>query len=118
MTRYANSGQPWSDDPAQGIVGELYDEISRDLGTDGPITTFGHPDETRVGHLVEDDGGYDAHAHPDYLAEDSGDLEDLSAEELAMHFVSEDDLAAETDGLEDGEDPGMSPGLRARLRDA
>ena len=110
MTDHGKSGQSWNDDPAQGVVGELYAEISRELGTDGPADTFGHPDETLVGHLVEEDGGVDAHAEADYLAADSHDLEDLSAEERAMHYVDEADLL-------DDADPDLTPEAKARLDD-
>jgi hypothetical protein len=78
------------EDPANDVVQELYNEISADLGTDGPAETFGHPDENVVGRLVEEDEG----AHPDVTAEalatDSHDTSDLSAEEAAIHLVRED----------------------------
>ena len=78
------------EDPANDVVEELYNEISADLGTDGPTETFGHPKENVVGRLVEEDEG----AHPDVTAEalatDSHDTSDLSAEEAAVHFVRED----------------------------
>jgi len=108
MTEYTKSGQSWSEDPAQGVVGELFAEISRELGTDGPADTFGHPDESLVGHLVEDDRGADAHAEPDFMASDSHDVEDLSAEERAMHYVDGDDLL-------DDEDPDLTPTTKAEL---
>jgi hypothetical protein len=110
MTQYTNSGQSWADDPAQGVVGELFDEISRELGTDGPAATFGHPDESLVGHLVEDDQGVDAHEQPDFIAADSHDVEDLSAEERAMHYVDDEDLLAD-------DDPDLTPEAKARLGD-
>ena len=78
------------EDPADDVVQELYNEISADLGTDGPAETFGHPAENVVGRLVEKDEG----AHPDVTAEalatDSHDISDLSAEEAAIHLVRED----------------------------
>jgi hypothetical protein len=110
MTEYTSSGQKWLDDPAQGVVGELYAEISRELGTDGPADTFGHPDESAVGHLVEDDHGSEEHHESDVLASDSHDLEDLSAEERAMHLVDPDDL-------DDEADPDLAADARARLDD-
>jgi hypothetical protein len=110
MTEYTSSGQKWVDDPAQGVVGELFAEISRELGTDGPVDTFGHPDETVVGHLVEDDHGANDHPEPDVLASDSHDLEDLSAEERAMHIVDPRDL-------EDDADPDLAAEAKTRLDD-
>ncbi len=110
MTEYTSTGQKWLDDPAQGVVGELYAEISRELGTDGPADTFGHPDESAVGHLVEDDHGVDRHADSDLLASDSHDLEDLSIEERAMHLVDPDDLT-------DDADPDLASDARASLDD-
>ncbi len=64
--------------------------MSEELGTDGPSETFGHPDESRVGHLVEEDEGCASDETPETIAHDSHDVEDLAAEELAMHYVEED----------------------------
>lgn len=92
MTQYERSGQPWRDDPAAQLVDELYQDISEELGTEGPAETFGNGDRFRVGHLVEDDEGYLVDETSDVIAHDSRDTEDLAAEELAMHIVdSEDD---------------------------
>lgn len=91
MTDYERSGQPWRDDPAATLVNELYHHISEELGTDGPQETFGHGDLTHVGHLVEDDEGAHTDETSDVIAHDSYDTEDLAAEELAMHYVDEDD---------------------------
>lgn len=79
------------DDPAQDVVDELYHAVSEELGTDGPAETFGHPDENVVGRLVEEDEGVRADHTSEVLALDTHDIEDLSAEEAAMHLVSEED---------------------------
>lgn len=97
MTDYENSGQPWKDDPAAELIDAYYHHISEELGTEGPEETFGHPDESRVGHLVGDDEGVRRDDTPESVAFDSHDVEDLAAEELAMHYV--DDIGDE--GTED-----------------
>lgn len=90
MTDYERSGQPWKDDPAADLIGAYHHHISEELGTDGPEETFGHPDETRVGHLVEDDEGVRSDETAESIAFDTHDTEDLSSEELAMHYVDEE----------------------------
>lgn len=94
------------DDPAQDVVEELYHELSEELGTDGPAETFGHPREDVVGRLVEEDEGARADRTSEVLALDTHDLEDLTAEEAAMHMVSED------------EDEERDPSLTRRAREA
>jgi hypothetical protein len=88
MSRHRNGR---FEDPAQEVVRELYQEISEELGTDGPAETFGHPDESVVGRLVEEDEGVHADVTAEALAFDSHDVEDLSAEEAAIHLVPEDE---------------------------
>ena len=56
MTDYERSGQPWKDDPATDVISAYHGHVSEELGTDGPLETFGHPDESRVGHLLDDHG--------------------------------------------------------------
>jgi hypothetical protein len=90
MTDYERSGQRWKDDPATDLIDAYHNHVSEELGTDGPAETFGHPDESRVGHLVEDDEGVRSDDTPETIAHDSHDLEDLAVEELAMHYVDED----------------------------
>ncbi|MEI7780119.1 MAG: DUF5709 domain-containing protein [Actinomycetes bacterium] len=98
MTRYDRTTPTWREDPAHDVVDELLHEVSEELGTDGPEETFGHPDESVVGRLVDDDEGSHPHRNAEATAWDSHDKVDLSAEEAAMHFVdldAEDDLEAE-----------------------
>lgn len=94
MTEYERSGQAWKDDPANDVIDAFHHHVSEELGTDGPSETFGHPDESRVGHLVDDDEGVRPDVTPESIAHDSGDLEDLAIEELAMHYVDEDSEAS------------------------
>ena len=97
MSRHKSEKQTWGDDPAGAVVDELYADISRELGTDGPEETFGHPDESQVGHLVEDDHGMGPHDDHNYIASDSHDVIGLSAEEQAMHVMTDEELEAELD---------------------
>ncbi len=100
MTEYERSpGLLKRDDPAADLVEAYHHHVSEELGTDGPEATFGHPDEARVGHLVGDDEGVRADETPELIAHDSHDLEDLAAEELAMHYV--DDESATSLGNDD-----------------
>lgn len=84
-------GREKFDDPAQDVVEELFHAVSEELGTDGPAETFGHPAETVVGRLVEEDEGVRPDVTSEVLALDTHDLEDLTAEEAAMHMVTEED---------------------------
>jgi hypothetical protein len=101
MTDYERSGQPWKDDPASELIDVYHHDISEELGTDGPEETFGHPDESRVGHLVEEDEGVRSDETAEVIAFDTHDTEDLAAEELAMHYVDEepDRLPGDNDDL-------------------
>lgn len=108
MTDYERSGQPWKDDPAAELIDAYYHHVSEELGTDGPTETFGHPDDGLVGHLVGDDEGVLPDVVPESIAHDSHDLEDLAAEELAMHYVDEESEAR-------GDDDDLPGYLRARL---
>jgi Family of unknown function (DUF5709) len=99
MTDYERSGQPWKDDPAAELIGAYHHDISEELGTDGPEETFGHPDESRVGHLVEEDEGFRPDVTPESIAHDSHDIEDLSSEELAMHYVDDEESLLDDDDL-------------------
>lgn len=91
MTDYERSpGQPWKDDPAGDLIDAYHHHVSEELGTDGPEETFGHPDEATVGHLVGDDEGVRRDETRESIAHDSHDVQDLAAEELAMHYVDDD----------------------------
>ena len=107
MSRRGNKAK--ANDPAQAVVDELYTELSRELGTDGPVETFGHPDENVVGRLVEEDEGVHEDTTAEALATDSHDTTDLTAEEAAVHFVS--------DGGEEQRDGSLTPAVRRELED-
>lgn len=106
MSRRGNKAK--ANDPAREVVEELYTELSRELGTDGPVETFGHPDENVVGRLVEDDQGVNGDVTAEALATDSHDTTDLTAEEAAVHFVDESDEQRDTS---------ISAAVRQELRD-
>mgnify|MGYP003572804908 FL=1 len=106
MTRHHKSR---IDDPAEEVVQELYHELSEELGTDGPPETSGHPDESVVGRLVEEDEGAHPHVVAEALALDSHDTEDLSAEEAAVHMVPDDE--------EGQRDPDLTRSVRRTLED-
>jgi hypothetical protein len=106
MSRHRNGR---FEDPAEDVVQELYHDISEELGTDGPAETFGHPDENVVGRLVEEDEGVRPDVTSEVLAFDSHDVEDLSAEEAAVHFVPEDES--------ENSDPELTRSVRRALED-
>lgn len=97
MTDYERSpGQQWKDDPAVELIDAYHHHVSEELGTDGPEETFGHPDESLVGHLVDDNPPLRDDT-AEALAHDTHDVEDLAVEELAMHYVDEDSEPEQTD---------------------
>lgn len=96
---FESTGQKWKDDPANGTADELLNELSEELGTDGPAETFGHPDESVVGRLVEDDQGAGPDLTSEAIAYDTHDAEGLSAEEAAIHFVDESQIDTEQSDL-------------------
>ena len=109
MRDYERSGQPWKDDPAAELIEVYHSDISEELGTDGPEETFGHPDESRVGHLVGEDEGVRRDETAEVIAFDTHDTEDLAVEELAMHYVEDE---AEPSA---GDDDDLPEELRAAL---
>ncbi|MCH9816227.1 MAG: hypothetical protein K0U64_07205 [Actinomycetia bacterium] len=105
MSRRGKKAQ--ADERGSEVVEELYTELSRELGTDGPVETFGHPDENVVGRLVEDDEGAGPDNTSEALATDSHDTTDLTAEESAVHFVPDSD--------ETERDPSLTRAARREL---
>ena len=106
---FEGTGQKWVDDPANAVIDRIQEEFSDELGTDGPEETFGHPDESVVGRLVEDDAGTGPDLTREAVAHDSHDATDLSAEESAIHMVEEDDDTEVSD-------PDITDDVRAELR--
>jgi hypothetical protein len=107
----SRNGRHGYDDPADDVVTELYQELSEELGTDGPAETFGHPDENVVGRLIEEDEGNGPDVTSEVLAFDSHDVNDLTAEEAAIHLVVEEDE------VEDVRDPSLSRSARRALKE-
>jgi len=84
--------------PGRGQAGdEVADALTADLveeyASDDPAAAFApHREGYRegiVGRLVEDDDALDSE-HDDVTAHDSGEDDDLSAEESALHYIDPD----------------------------
>jgi hypothetical protein len=82
---YPGRGQA-GDEVADALTTELVEEFA----SDDPAAAFApHREGYRegiVGRLVEDDDALDSE-HDDVTAHDSGEDDDLSAEESALHYV-------------------------------
>lgn len=97
----------FGDRPGDEVVEQLWGELSRELGTDGPeFTETRHGQDHRIGHLVADES--DKNLPTDEFAHDTHDTSDLSAEESAMHFEEDggeeesltDDVLHDLEGFE------------------
>lgn len=106
---FESTGQKWADDPANAVADELLNEFSEELGTDGPADTFGNNGHSQVGRLVEDDEGTRPDTTAEAVAHDSHDDQDLTAEEAAIHVISDDPD-------QELEDPDLSDEVREELR--
>ncbi len=75
------------------VADALTRELTEEFASDDPAAEFApHREGYRegiVGRLVEDEGGPNV-AHDDVLAHDSGEDDDLTAEEAALHYVDPD----------------------------
>jgi Family of unknown function (DUF5709) len=82
---YGGRGQA-GDEVADALTTELIEEF----GSDDPAAAYApHREGFRdiiVGRLVEDEDALDSE-HDDVTAHDSGEDDDLSAEEAAIHYV-------------------------------
>jgi hypothetical protein len=88
----------FGDRPGDEVVAELWGELSRELGTDGPEFTDTRHGQDLIGHLVaEDEDGVDSTSEE--IAWNSHDTLDMSAEESAMHY--DDDGGEEEELSED-----------------
>ena len=92
MTRSHGKDIAWGGDPADELVAQLSAEISAELEIAPPEETTAGPNDSRVGHLVDDDRGTNSHDDYGYLASDTHDLVDLSAEEQAMHVLTDEEM--------------------------
>lgn len=100
----------FGDRPGDEVVAQLWDELSRELGTDGPaFTQIRDGDDHRVGHLISQDDESGRDRVSEEIAWDTHDTSDLSAEESAMHFEEDggleetlsDDILHDLEGYED-----------------
>lgn len=98
----------FGDRPGDEVVAELWGELSRELGTDGPEFTDTRNGQDLIGHLVaEDEDGQDTTSEE--IAWNSHDTSDMSAEESAMHYdddggeeeVLSEDVLHDLEGFED-----------------
>ncbi len=100
----------FGDRPGDEVVAQLWDELSRELGTDGPeFTQIRDGQDHRVGHLISQDDENGRDRVSEEIAWDTHDTTDLSAEESAMHFEEDggleetlsDDILHDLEGFED-----------------
>jgi hypothetical protein len=99
----------FGDRPGDEVVAELWGELSRELGTDGPaFTQIRDGEDHRVGHLISQDDEAGNDRTSEEIAWDSHDTTDLSAEESAMHYeedggeeeVLSEDILHDLEGFE------------------
>lgn len=77
----------FGDRPGDEVVAQLWGELSRELGTDGPeFSEIRDGEDHRVGHLISQDDANGNDRTSEEIATDSHDTHDLSAEESAMHY--------------------------------
>lgn len=100
----------FGDRPGDEVVAQLWSELSRELGTDGPeFTQIRDGEDHRVGHLISQDDEEGNDRTSEEVARDSHDTHDLSAEESAMHYeedggeeeILSDDVLHDLEGFED-----------------
>jgi hypothetical protein len=100
---FEGTRQPWRDDPASETVQELEAEFADELElTEPPRRRNGG-----IGRLVDEDGGSLDDTTREALARDTGEDDDLSAEESALHYADESEL---TDS-----DPDLTPAVLEEL---
>lgn len=90
----------FGDRPGDEVVAQLWGELSRELGTDGPeFTEIRDAQDHRIGHLISQDDEAGNDRISEEIAWDTHDTHDLSAEESAMHY--EEDGGEEEELSED-----------------
>lgn len=94
-------------DAAEGVVEELWEQVLDQIpAEDRPVTEH---DVDAVGHLFDGDESLSTR-HNDVTAWEDHDVEDLTAEEAAMHYVDSDDDDSESD-------PDLTPEVRRELEE-
>ena len=77
----------FGDRPGDEVVAQMWGELSRELGTDGPeFTEIRDGQDHRIGHLISQDDTDGIDRTGEEIAWDSHVTKDLSAEESAMHY--------------------------------
>lgn len=100
---FEGTHQPWRDDPASEVVDELEAELADELELTEPVRHR----SGGIGRLVDEDGGGLDDTTREALARDSGDDENLSAEESALHYADESELS--------GDDPDLTSDVLKEL---
>ena len=87
---YGKAAYPGRGQAGDEVADALTTELEEEFASDDPAAKFApHREgfrEVIVGRLVEDDDALDSE-HDDVTAHDSGEDDDLSAEESALHYV-------------------------------
>jgi hypothetical protein len=94
-------------DAAEGVVAEMWEQVLDQIpDEDRPVALH---DVDAVGHLFDGDDT-EVVRHNDVTAWDDHDVDDLTAEEAAMHYVESDDEDLEGD-------PELTPEVRRELEE-
>jgi hypothetical protein len=106
VTSIRESGVP-TQDGAEGVVAEMWEQVLDQIpDEDKPVEEH---DVDAVGHIF--DGDEDERSpHSDVTAWDDHDVDGLTAEEAAMHYVNTDDDDPEAD-------PDLTPEVRRELEE-
>jgi len=107
VTTVRDSGGSGGQDAAEGVVAEMLAPVLEDIpAEDRPVTEH---DADAVGHIFDGDED-EKIAHSDVTAWDDHDVDNLTAEEAAMHYVDADDE-------DDDSDPELTPEIRRELEE-
>ena len=106
MTTTREPGIP-DQDAAEGVVAEMWEQVLDQIpDEDRPVAKH---DVDAVGHLFDGDET-EATPHTDVTAWDDHDVDDLTAEEAAMHYVDAEDDDPDSD-------PDLTPEVRMELEE-
>ena len=107
MSTAQEPGVPSPQDAASGVVDEMWTQVLDQIPDEDKPVVVHDPDG--VGHIFDGD---EAPNHSDVTVWADSDMNDLSSEEAAMHYVDED---AEDD--DEDADPDLTPELRRELEE-